>query len=357
MPRKPQIHYSGSRKAYITQVGGKQHTLQPAEADDAPSGPNYLAALEEFRKVLSGRAQPAVGPLSLAHVFQRYLESVRAGGAAATLALRQRHLQDFLDRVKVATATDLRPSHLSDWLASHTTWNSSTRAIAYDAVMICLNWAVEERLLDSNPCRARKRRPKSLSRGAQVLVSPAIHQRLLTRTSRTNPTFALVVRLLWATGARPHELYLARAEHLHLADGCLVVPSALTKRRSTLRQARDSVVFLPDDLLAEVAGLAKRYPDGPLFRTRSGEGWDQNHLSITFTRYRKRLGLPKGSLSAYGYRHTYATDFLRRGGSVAVLAQLLNTSVAMIDRHYGHLEAYRASLRTEAVRCRSAAGG
>ena len=41
--------------------------------------------------------------------------------------------------------------------------------------------------------------------------------------------------------------------------------------------------------------------------------------------------------TAYGFRHSYATDWLLDGGSIKVLADLIGTSVSMIERHYGHL--------------------
>ena len=41
---------------------------------------------------------------------------------------------------------------------------------------------------------------------------------------------------------------------------------------------------------------------------------------------------------AYSYRHTFATDWLLDGGSIKVLADLMGNSVAMIEKHYGHLD-------------------
>ncbi len=50
--------------------------------------------------------------------------------------------------------------------------------------------------------------------------------------------------------------------------------------------------------------------------------------------------------SSYGFRHTYATDWLLNGGSIKVLAGLIGTSVAMIERHYGHLMADKGRMRS-----------
>ena len=46
--------------------------------------------------------------------------------------------------------------------------------------------------------------------------------------------------------------------------------------------------------------------------------------------------LPAG-VSAYTLRHSVITDLVRGGLPVLTVAQLSGTSVAMIERHYGHL--------------------
>jgi integrase len=55
-------------------------------------------------------------------------------------------------------------------------------------------------------------------------------------------------------------------------------------------------------------------------------------------RLRKKLKLTDGKMIAYSYRHTFATDWLLDGGSIKILADLMGNSVAMIEKHYGHLE-------------------
>ena len=41
---------------------------------------------------------------------------------------------------------------------------------------------------------------------------------------------------------------------------------------------------------------------------------------------------------AYSFRHYYATQRLLKGISVYTLAENMGTSVAMIEKHYGHLK-------------------
>ena len=58
----------------------------------------------------------------------------------------------------------------------------------------------------------------------------------------------------------------------------------------------------------------------------------------------------------YALRHTFATEALAAGVSTFEFARLMGTSVAMIDRTYGHLardseESIRARLDARADRC------
>jgi site-specific recombinase XerD len=74
-------------------------------------------------------------------------------------------------------------------------------------------------------------------------------------------------------------------------------------------------------------------------------------LDTAFQRLRKRLGLKQ--VSPYSYRHLFATQFLLKGGSMAVLAELIGDSIAMIEQHYGHLREHGQQLRQFLIDFRS----
>lgn len=50
--RKPSVNYWPARNGYYCYYRGERVCLAKG-ADDAPSGPNHLAALEKFRKLLA----------------------------------------------------------------------------------------------------------------------------------------------------------------------------------------------------------------------------------------------------------------------------------------------------------------
>ena len=68
-------------------------------------------------------------------------------------------------------------------------------------------------------------------------------------------------------------------------------------------------------------------------------------MSVNLRWYANKLAI-KPAPTAYGFRHSYATDWLLNGGSIKVLADLIGTSVTMIERHYGHLMVDKDRVRT-----------
>jgi integrase len=64
--------------------------------------------------------------------------------------------------------------------------------------------------------------------------------------------------------------------------------------------------------------------------------WVPEAMSVNPRWYAEKPGISPAP-TAYGFRHTHATDRLLNGVSIKVLADLIGTSVSMIERHYGHI--------------------
>jgi site-specific recombinase XerD len=81
----------------------------------------------------------------------------------------------------------------------------------------------------------------------------------------------------------------------------------------------------------------EHWSEGPLFRNKHGQPWTVNAVQLRMQRLRKELNLPS-NIVAYAYRHTYTTNGLANGVSVATMAELLDHSdTKMISAHYSHL--------------------
>ncbi|WP_324740130.1 integrase [Tsuneonella sp. CC-YZS046] len=84
-------------------------------------------------------------------------------------------------------------------------------------------------------------------------------------------------------------------------------------------------------------GEAKgKLPVAPLFRQASGKPWDKDAWKGPIKEAALAAGLPSGTC-AYTLRHSVITDLVTGGLPILTVAQISGTSVAMIEKHYGHL--------------------
>jgi integrase len=105
------------------------------------------------------------------------------------------------------------------------------------------------------------------------------------------------------------------------------------------------VIFLTGEALEIVKRLAEKHPTGPLFRTNIGSTWNRQRIVEAFRVIRLKLGMKHDGLTAYTYRHTFATNWLASGRSIEILAELLGNSPAVLRKHYSHLLSDPAKLR------------
>ena len=86
--------------------------------------------------------------------------------------------------------------------------------------------------------------------------------------------------------------------------------------------------------LAEQGG--GKLPTAPIFARADGRPWNKDAWKHPIKNALQAANLP-GSVAAYTLRHSVITDLIRDRLPVLTVAQLSGTSVAMIERHYGHL--------------------
>jgi len=84
---------------------------------------------------------------------------------------------------------------------------------------------------------------------------------------------------------------------------------------------------------AQVTG---KLPAALIFSRGGGEPWNKDAWKYPIKDAVNVAGLPKAA-SAYTLRHSVITDLIRARLPILTVAQLSGTSVAMIERHYGHL--------------------
>jgi len=90
---------------------------------------------------------------------------------------------------------------------------------------------------------------------------------------------------------------------------------------------------------------SERPPAAPLLARPDGQAWTKDAWKKPIKEAAQSAGLPSGT-TAYTLRHSVITDLVHDGLDLLTVAQLSGTSVAMIEKHYGHL---RSEIAIEAL--------
>ena len=181
----------------------------------------------------------------------------------------------------------------------------------------------------------------------------------------------------WRVALRPtknadgtRDVYLDRAQRRALIDkapgdvgtllrGLSLVPlrpgalaalsvGSLDKRLGVLtigkdKAGRDRKIKLPDATAAFFASQAKdKLPAAPLLARADGRRWDKDSWKWPIKDAAAGAKLP-ATTTCYAMRHSVITDLVTGGLDLLTVAQLSGTSVAMIEKHYGHLRADHAA--------------
>jgi integrase len=370
--RKASVRYYESRGAYFTHFEGKQIRLADGP-DDAPKGPTYLAALAKFSELMQVNTADTAGQENTVRiVVDLYGQHLERNEQTGTLKILLQTGTSAVEQFGDKTFSQLKPIHVSTWLNTmsklrdhtHKTksggkaktrqvkWGPTYQNIALRTLVAAFNWAKGQGIISAhclqNPkavvVRGRKR-----SRGQEAYVSPAVWKKLIDRVGKTNHAFADLLRFAHGTGCRPSEAYHVEARYYDRADRCIVYPGHPGPDDFAWKNARksgkDRVIFLTDDIAAIVEKRIAERPEGPIFRSRHNKQWAQEAVSVNLRWYATKLGI-KPAPTLYGFRHAYATDWLLAGGSIKVLADLIGTSVNMLERHYAHLMVDKDRMRS-----------
>ncbi len=96
-------------------------------------------------------------------------------------------------------------------------------------------------------------------------------------------------------------------------------------------------ISLPDATAKFFAKRAKgKVSSAPLIARADGTFWNKDSWKYPIKDAASAAGLPN-TITAYSLRHSAITDLIHGGLDTLTVAQVSGTSVAMIEKHYGHL--------------------
>lgn len=277
------MYYKTSHKAWYTSVGGRQIRLGRTEEEaQAKLAPRPIATTAE--------------------AVARFLDRPMSPG---TRAFYERSL-----KVPNLPISELRPHHIVGC-------RNSQRA-----AKTCFQWCKEKGHIDVSPL-ADMTLPTATGRGDDVFLTKEQIRQLFEHCPED---LRDVLTTLHETGCRPQEMRLVTANQVE--NMCWVFARG--------KGNKPRVVHLSARVWDICQRLALKHPEGSLFRNQDGNPWSNAAIVGRFERLSEKVGF---HVTAYSFRHTFATNALERGVDPITLAALLGHSdLKMIQRCYAHLQ-------------------
>jgi len=327
MPRTPKPWQRKNRPGWWTTLDGRQILLTEDGSYDDAQQRLFRLLLRENRV-----HRPDTLDLALCDLIEVYLDHLQATVAEGSYQTARARLQVVADHCGTVSVSAIRASHVERLLAKRAVSNSTKRGYVV-ALRSCLAYCRREGLIakDLDPLQGfrlppAERRERTLTTDERVAIEAA-----------ATPELRTLLQALGETGARPHILLELEAQHIRWGEGIAVIES----------KGRPYTLVLTGKLLAVLRQLATVHPTGPLLRNTRGEPWTRNAVRCQLHRLGVKLGLSR--ISAYVWRHSYATDALQAGVNPGALAALMgHKDLSMISRHYSHLAERTGQLRQAA---------
>lgn len=153
--------------------------------------------------------------------------------------------------------------------------------------------------------------------------------------ARADANLGEFIRCMSLLPLRPGALASLTAEKMNKQLGVLTVGKD--------KHGRDRKIKLPPSTAAFFTGLTKgKLPAAQLLTQADGKAWHKDAWKKPIKAAAAAAALPD-SVTAYTLRHSVITDLVTNGLDLLTVAQLSGTSVAMIEKHYGHHRADHAA--------------
>jgi integrase len=306
---------------------------------------NEAGAVQAWHRLMAGvreeKAKPKVEP-TVEAVLRGFLADVQDRAKPNTVRVYGNFFCPFWKAYGKVKASELTTVQAEAY-ARRQSWSDSTRNAFLGALATAFRWAERARWIERTPLVGLKRPPKA-SRGAETLVTAEEHARLLQAAT---PEFAMFLRVLYATGARPGEVAGITAGNFDANLGVVRL-----REHKTAHKGQSRTVYLTPEAVALLLKQREQQPEGPLLRNTRGKPWRPKAIVKAMIATRERAGISHAL--AYGYRHSFATDALADGVPEAHVAALLgHASTAMLHKNYSHLLAKQQVLRDAIGRVRA----
>ena len=327
MARRSEPWFREGRGKWYVWHDGKQI---PLAADEKEAYEKWHDLMALSRVTTAGDKNP------FSAVAEQFLDWLSRNKTLKTYKAYRPHLQAFIAVHGDVPLRDLKAIHVDDLMKQHLGWGKSTQRGVMVCILTCLNWAVRQGIATKNPLTDKLDIPKIVSRGRDSVIPQADYEAMTAHANEPLRDFLTACR---NSGTRPHMVAAVTAKHFHETP----VPSWVFEQHKTVEESGGPlVVLLNPTMIALTKRLMALRPEGPLFLNNKGNPWTDTAIGKAMAGLRKKLREKGVKLSStgimYGFRHTFATELLKKGVTEAQVAGMLgHTSTAMVSKHYSHL--------------------
>jgi integrase len=333
---------------------GSAKRLERALGDFAhlPANERFSAALSAANEWLAHVGAGGLNrPITVATACQNYVQNLRDAGRVSTAEDADGRFKRWVyDTVfgnlelgqmtyskVIAWRNQLKktPTLPQDKGAKGARHDRSAAALNRDmtALRAALNHARRERHVMTDASWRDALAPEQGANGRRQIALTAVQRKVLLNGAQ--PTIRPFLYALCLLPLRP-----GAVAKLAVRD--------FDRRLNVLRIARDKTgksreIPVPQELAEFFIEQSKnKLPSAPLFSRGDGKPWNKDSWKHPVREAVMAAGLPEGT-TAYTLRHSTITDLLAlHDADLLTVARLADTSIPMIQKHYGHLRSGQA---------------
>jgi integrase len=318
----------------------------------------FHAALTDDRAVKVAPSEFMARPVS--DLIDRYLEWVQAKREGESHRKQSLHLRRFRSRCGSVACRDIRGRHLDEFVEGLQAKGMHPTYLHKHAVSVrsLFNRASRQGWLDRTFAPFTDVERTRPARAALLESDLPTREEVMAILQAASPDFVAMMRVYYATGARTGELRMANIRDFQPRTRQIVLLQH--KRSKTMADPPPRSITLNDEALAIIRETcAGRDFRGPIFVRAGGGRFAASDVTKRFSRARRRAGVRDG-ITIYSMRHLWISEALMAGVDALLVARMAGTSLAMIERVYGHFRAqsfHQAQARLDDARAAMTDGG
>jgi integrase len=228
------------------------------------------------------------------------LENLEPKISPSRFANTKRFLANFCNQMGRDTVAQLRVggvARIEKWIAANSGWTSaSTRRSVVSRVKQVFQFAVDQGMIVSSPIKRLKRENDT------IRVSVFTQDQVDAIASNAEPAFAKLFKVLLLTGCRPDEICQMTKDDLREQNGLHAMIDHKNQKNKMFNGQKRRVYLLFAELKQLFREAMDQYPNGPIFRTKTGKGWSVATLEKAFREAAAKLPCKKLGLDRHHVR-------------------------------------------------------